>query len=141
MLLVLNSWYMGQCMSVKGVFLTYSIAVIILSLTFFCFSRTIKQFITHTYYYSLLARTYFYSSPWLLRGAVGLWNILRINAFFALTQSNFVGFSKFFFLLKAKVNSIWLCHGPHHFFPQALDLNREWLINLPMKEKFNNFLA
>ena len=27
----------------------------------------------------------------------------------------------------------------HHFFPQALHLNREWMINLPMKEKFNNF--
>ena len=24
-----------------------------------------------------------------------------------------------------KVNSIWLCGGPHHFFPQALDLNSE----------------
>ena len=34
------------------------------------------------------------------RGAVGLWNIVRKNTFFALTRSNFIRFSKFFFSWK-----------------------------------------
>ena len=37
-------------------------------------------------------------------GAGGLWNLVRTYAFSALTQSIFVQFSKFFFLLKARKN-------------------------------------